>query len=67
MRATAITRRAYLQVSGLRFRKCNQVPNRFSGYRRKNEEPLRRIAENSTQLRWMLPYIDFVIRSNRPH
>lgn len=28
--------------------------------------PLRRIAENSTQLRWMLSYIDFVIRSNRP-
>ncbi len=32
-----------------------------------NEEPLRRIAENSTQLRWMLSYIDFVIRSNRPY
>src|SRR6266851_5223497 len=32
-----------------------------------NQEPLRRIAENSTQLRWMLSYIDFVIRSNRPH
>jgi len=26
-----------------------------------NEEPLRRIAENLGQLRWMLPYIDFIV------
>jgi len=28
-----------------------------------NEEPLRRIAENLGQLRWMLPYIDFIVRT----
>jgi hypothetical protein len=26
-----------------------------------NEEPLRRIAAYSTQLRWMLWYIDFIV------
>jgi hypothetical protein len=30
-----------------------------------NEEPLRRIAFNTTQLRWMLPYIDFIVGTNR--
>ena len=38
----------------------------FRDFITRNEEPLRHIAENSTQLRWMLSYIDFVIRSNRP-
>lgn len=39
----------------------------FRNFVAQNEEPLRRIAENSTQLRWMLSYIDFVIRSHPPH
>ena len=39
----------------------------FRDFLTANEEPLRRIAENSTQLRWMLSYIDFVIRSNQPN
>jgi hypothetical protein len=34
----------------------------FRGFVVANEEPLRRIAQNSTQLRWMLSYIDFVVR-----
>jgi hypothetical protein len=38
----------------------------FRNFVAQNEESLRRMAENSTQLRWMLSYIDFVIRSNRP-
>ena len=29
-----------------------------------NEEPLRRIAFNTTQLRWMLSYIDFIVCTN---
>jgi hypothetical protein len=29
-----------------------------------NEQPLRRIAENSTQLRWMTRYIDFITGTN---
>lgn len=29
-----------------------------------NEEPLRRITRNSTQLRWMVSYIDFMMRTN---
>jgi hypothetical protein len=33
----------------------------------RNERPLRQIAENSTQLRWALRYIDFIIRTNPPH
>jgi hypothetical protein len=27
-----------------------------------NEEPLRRIAANTTQLRWMLPHIDRIVQ-----
>ena len=27
----------------------------------RNEAPLRRIAENTTRLRWMLTYIDFIV------
>jgi hypothetical protein len=40
---------------------------RFSPFRDfviANEEPLRRIAENTTQLRWMLGYIDFIVRKS---
>jgi hypothetical protein len=37
----------------------------FRNFVAQNEEPLRRIAENTTQLRWALRYIDFIIRSNR--
>jgi hypothetical protein len=29
-----------------------------------NEEPLRRIAENTLQMRWMLSYIDYIVRTN---
>jgi hypothetical protein len=29
-----------------------------------NREPLRRIATNTRQLRWMLPYIDFIVPQN---
>ncbi len=29
-----------------------------------NEEPLRRIAAYSTNLRWMIRYIDFIVRTN---
>jgi hypothetical protein len=29
-----------------------------------NEDPLRRIAEKTTQLRWALRYIDFILRTN---
>jgi len=36
----------------------------FRRFVRANEAPLRRIAQNSTQLRWMLPYIDFIVRTN---
>jgi hypothetical protein len=31
-----------------------------------NQEPLRRIAENSPQLRWMLGYIDFIVETRGP-
>ena len=36
----------------------------FRRFVRANEEPLRRIAQNSTQLRWALRYIDFIVRTN---
>jgi hypothetical protein len=36
----------------------------FRDFVTRNEEPLRRIAENSTQLRWALRYIDFIVRMN---
>jgi hypothetical protein len=29
-----------------------------------NQEPLRRIATNTRQMRWMLPYIDFIVLQN---
>jgi hypothetical protein len=36
----------------------------FHRFVRANDEPLRRIAANTSQLHWMVPYIDFVARSN---
>ena len=30
----------------------------------RNEQPLRRIATNTRQMRWMLPYIDFIVPRN---
>ena len=36
----------------------------FRRFVRANEEPLRRIAQNSTQLRWALRYIDFIVRTS---
>jgi hypothetical protein len=36
----------------------------FRHFVMENEEPLRRIAENSTQMRWMRWYIDFIVRAN---
>jgi hypothetical protein len=36
----------------------------FRRFVRANEGPLRRIAQNSTQLRWALRYIDFIVRTN---
>jgi hypothetical protein len=31
-----------------------------------NQEPLRRIAANTSQLRWMLPYIDRIVEDGLP-
>jgi hypothetical protein len=31
---------------------------------RDNEAPLRRIAENTSRLRWMVRYIDFIVKSD---
>jgi hypothetical protein len=36
----------------------------FRNFVATNEEPLRRIAEKTTQLRWALRYVDFVLRTN---
>ncbi len=36
----------------------------FRTFVARNEELLRRIAENTTQLRWTLRYIDFILRTN---
>ena len=36
----------------------------FRDFVARNEQPLRQIAENSTQLRWALRYIDLIVRSN---
>ncbi len=30
-----------------------------------NEGPLRRIAQNTTTMRWMSRYIDFIVRTSR--
>jgi hypothetical protein len=36
----------------------------FRNFVTANEEPLRRIVAYSKQLRWMLWYIDFIVRPN---
>ena len=38
----------------------------FRDFITENEAPLRRIAENSTNLRWTLRYIEFILRTNWP-
>jgi hypothetical protein len=37
----------------------------FRNFVTANGGPLRRIALNTVQLRWMLPYIDFIVRASR--
>jgi hypothetical protein len=41
-----------------------QLLTPFRNFVSRNEEPLRHIIENSTQLRWMTRYIDFIVRMN---
>jgi len=36
----------------------------FRDFVTRNEQPLREIAEHSTQMRWALRYIDFIVRTN---
>ena len=40
-----------------------RVGTAYRGFIIANQEPLRRIAENTTQLRWMLPHIDRIVQS----
>jgi len=38
----------------------------YRGFVVANQEPLRRMAANTTQLRWMLPHIDRIVEETLP-
>jgi hypothetical protein len=38
----------------------------FRNFVIRNEEPLRRIADNTSAMRWMLAYINFIVRHSQP-
>jgi hypothetical protein len=48
-----------LEEGAVRQRLTKLVP--FRQFVIRNEQPLRRMASNTRQMRWMLPYIDFIV------
>src|SRR5262249_37212456 len=49
------------EVDGAKFRQLLSQLAPFRRFVTDNREPLRRIATNTRQMGWMLPYIDFIV------